>query len=82
MDLRQDDQTPQRWARRRIEDSFRDIYLTLVSIIQGVALGFLAQAIANNYHGMTLDEAGRTFTVPRFNRWSQRFYFGQIVNDR
>jgi hypothetical protein len=51
------------WARRRVEESFRDIYLTLISIIQGVALGFLAQSIASHIHDLTADRVGRMVTV-------------------
>jgi hypothetical protein len=51
------------WARRRVEDSFRDIYLTLVSIIQGVALGFLAESIAAGRHDLTAERAGRIVTM-------------------
>ncbi|GAA4671411.1 hypothetical protein [Phytohabitans rumicis] len=46
-------------AIERVEGSFRDVYLTLVSIIQGVALGFLIQAIGADYRDIGLDKAGR-----------------------
>ncbi|MGN9913382.1 hypothetical protein ACTMTJ_38165 [Phytohabitans sp. LJ34] len=50
-------------AVKRVENSFRDIYLTLISIIQGVALGFLVQAVGTDYRHIGADRAGRTAAI-------------------
>jgi hypothetical protein len=50
-------------AVKRVEDSFREVYLTLISIIQGVALGFLVQTIGTDYHNISIDKFGRTATI-------------------
>lgn len=50
-------------AVRRIEDSFRDVYLTLVSIIQGVALAFLVQVVGADYRSISIDKAGRITAI-------------------
>lgn len=54
---------PRERAVQRIEAAFRDVYLTLVSIIQGVALGFLVQQVGDGYHDIDLDRAGRIVTI-------------------
>lgn len=51
---------------RRVEDSFREVYLTLVSIIQGVALGWLVQTIGPDYRHLTADQIGRALAVFAF----------------
>jgi hypothetical protein len=43
----------------RAENAFGAVYLTLISIVQGVALGYLAQTISDRYESLSLDEAGR-----------------------
>jgi hypothetical protein len=45
---------------RRVEDSFRELYLILVSIVQGVALGFLAFTVTSEYEDYGLIEWVRT----------------------
>jgi hypothetical protein len=45
---------------QRIEDSFREVYLILVSIVQGVALGFLALTVTSGYADYGLVEWVRT----------------------
>lgn len=44
----------------RIEGSFREVYLILISIIQGVALGYLALGVADKYESLGVDGWGRT----------------------
>jgi hypothetical protein len=43
----------------RIEGSFREVYLTLVSIIQGVALGYLAQTMGDAYQQYSANQWAR-----------------------
>jgi hypothetical protein len=50
-------------AVQRVEGSFRDAYLTLVSIIQGVALGFLVQVVGADYRSIGIDKAGRDTAI-------------------
>jgi hypothetical protein len=48
---------------KRAGESFRDVYLTLVSIIQGVALGYLVQVVGGLHHHVGVDAAGRIVAV-------------------
>jgi len=50
----------------RVEDSFRDVYLTLVSIIQGVALGYLVQVIGPDYRSLGVDHGARGAAIVAF----------------
>lgn len=50
----------------RVEESFRDVYLTLVSIIQGVALGYLVQVIGPDYRALGADQVARGAAVVAF----------------
>ncbi|GIH09776.1 hypothetical protein Rhe02_78430 [Rhizocola hellebori] len=52
-----------RMALGRVQESFRDVYLTLISIIQGVALGYLIQTIGATYKEIDVDRAGRVVVV-------------------
>jgi hypothetical protein len=51
------------WATARVEGSFRDIYLTLISIIQGMALAYLIETIGADYSRLNLDQVGRAVLV-------------------
>lgn len=51
--------SPDRFVQRA-ENTFGTVYLTLISIVQGVALGFLAQATAGSYDTLGIDRIGRT----------------------
>lgn len=48
---------------KRAGESFRDVYLTLVSIIQGVALGYLVQVTGGLYQNLRIDTVGRILAV-------------------
>jgi hypothetical protein len=48
---------------RRVEDGFRDLYLTMVSIMQGVALGYLVQQVGADYRSLDAGTIGRAVAI-------------------
>jgi hypothetical protein len=50
----------------RIENSFREIYLTIIGIVQGVALGYLAITIVDDYQTLGVDRRGRIVGIILF----------------